>query len=185
MPFVTERWLGGMLTNFPTVYKRIQRLKELEALEASNDQVLTKKELLLLRREREKLHKNLDGIRNMAKLPSAVWVVDTKKEHLAVAEAHKLGIPVIAILDTNCDPDEVDYKIPGNDDAIRSVTLLTRVIADAIAAGLQARSANVAKEAAAAAKAGEEAVAAGEPLADWEKELISGTEEKPTESAGA
>jgi small subunit ribosomal protein S2 len=118
-------------------------------------------------------------------LPSAVWVVDTKKEHLAVAEAHKLGIPVIAILDTNCDPDEVDFKIPGNDDAIRSVTLLTRVIADAIAAGLQARSANVAKEAAAAAKAGEETVAAGEPLADWEKELISGTEEKPTESAGA
>ena len=190
MPYVTERWLGGMLTNFPTVYKRIQRLKELEALEASNDQVLTKKELLLLRREREKLHKNLDGIRNMTKLPSAIWVVDTKKEHLAVAEAHKLGIPVIAILDTNCDPDEVDYKIPGNDDAIRSVTLLTRVITDAIAAGLQARSANVAKEATEAAKAGTENVAAGEPLADWEKELIAGAdalkaEEAKNEGAGA
>ena len=185
MPFVTERWLGGMLTNFPTVYKRIQRLKELEALEASNDQVLTKKELLLLRREREKLHKNLDGIRNMTKLPSAVWVVDTKKEHLAVAEAHKLGIPVIAILDTNCDPDEVDFKIPGNDDAIRSVTLLTRVIADAVAAGLQARSANVAKEATEAAKAGEATVAAGEPLADWEKELLGNAENKSNESAGA
>jgi len=143
MPYVTERWLGGMLTNFPTVYKRIQRLKELEAMEASNDQVRTKKELLVLRREREKLTKNLDGIRNMTKVPSAVWVVDTKKEHLAVQEAHKLGIPVVAILDTNCDPDEVDYKIPGNDDAIRSIGLLTRVITDAIAAGLAARSANV------------------------------------------
>ena len=183
MPYVTERWLGGMLTNFPTVYKRIQRLKELEALEASNDQVLTKKELLLLRREREKLHKNLDGIRNMTKLPSAIWVVDTKKEHLAVAEAHKLGIPVIAILDTNCDPDEVDYKIPGNDDAIRSVTLLTRVITDAIAAGLQARSANVAKEATEAAKAGAENVAAGEPLADWEKDLLAGPDAAKTEGS--
>ena len=97
MPTVTERWLGGMLTNFPTVYKRIQRLKELEALEEKNDLLLTKKELLVLRREREKLFKNLDGIRNMTKLPSAIWVVDTKKEHLAVQEAKKLGIPVIAI----------------------------------------------------------------------------------------
>ena len=144
MPYVTERWLGGMLTNFPTVYKRIQRLKELELLEEKNDQVLTKKELLVLRREREKLTKNLEGIRNMTKLPSAIWVVDTKKEHLAVQEAHKLGIPVVAILDTNCDPDEVDFKIPGNDDAIRSIGLLTRVIADAAAAGLAARSANAA-----------------------------------------
>ena len=100
MPYVTERWLGGMLTNFPTVYKRIQRLKELEQLETKNDLVLTKKELLVLRREREKLTKNLEGIRNMTKLPSAIWVVDTKKEHLAVQEAHKLGIPVVAILDT-------------------------------------------------------------------------------------
>ena len=186
MPYVTERWLGGMLTNFPTVYKRVQRLKELEALEASNDQVLTKKELLLLRREREKLHKNLDGIRNMTKLPAAIWVVDTKLEHLAVAEAKKLGIPVIAILDTNCDPDEVDFKIPGNDDAIRSISLLTRVISDAIAAGLQARSANVAKEAAEAAKAGAESVAAGEPLADWEKELLGApAAETSTETAGS
>ena len=105
--------------------------------------MLFRSELLVLRREREKLTKNLEGIRNMTKLPAAVWVVDTKKEHLAVQEAHKLGIPVVAILDTNCDPDEVDYKIPGNDDAIRSIALLTRVIADAAAAGLQARSANV------------------------------------------
>jgi small subunit ribosomal protein S2 len=158
MPTVTERWLGGMLTNFPTVYKRIQRLKELEALENSND-------LLLIRREREKLFKNLDGIRHMTKLPSAIWVVDTKKEHLAVAEAKKLGIPVIAILDTNCDPDEVDFKIPGNDDAIRSIGLLTRVITDAIVEGMKARAA-----AAPAAPAVVEA-AASEQLAN---ELLSG-----------
>jgi len=171
MPYVTERWLGGMLTNFPTVYKRIQRLKELEALESANDQLLTKKELLVLRREREKLNKNLNGIRNMTKLPSAIWVVDTKKEHLAVAEAKKLGIPVIAILDTNCDPDEVDFKIPGNDDAIRSIGLLTRVITDAIAAGLQARAAASVKE---EVKPDAESVAAGEPLADWENEILTG-----------
>jgi len=168
MPTVTERWLGGMLTNFPTVYKRIQRLKELEALENTNDLLLTKKELLMLRREREKLFKNLDGIRHMTKLPSAIWVVDTKKEHLAVQEAKKLGIPVIAILDTNCDPDEVDYKIPGNDDAIRSIGLLTRVVTDAIVAGLAARSAVVKEETKSDAPA---EIAAGEPMADWEKEI--------------
>ena len=153
MPYVTERWLGGMLTNFNTVAKRIDRLKELEALEANQDQIRTKKELLVLRREKDKLKKNLDGIRNMTKTPAAIWVVDTKKEHLAVQEAHKLGIPVIAILDTNCDPDEVEYKIPGNDDAIRSVALLTRVIADAVVAGMQARQAQNKPETAAAAVA--------------------------------
>jgi len=170
MPTVTERWLGGMLTNFPTVYKRIQRLKELEALESANDLLLTKKELLVLRREREKLFKNLDGIRNMTKLPSAIWVVDTKKEHLAVQEAKKLGIPVIAILDTNCDPDEIDYKIPGNDDAIRSIELLTRVITDAIAEGLKARSATaptpVAAEAAATEALEKEILASATPVTE-------------------
>ncbi|MCX6436663.1 MAG: 30S ribosomal protein S2 [Actinobacteria bacterium] len=152
-----------------TVYKRIQRLKELEALETANDLLLTKKELLVLRREREKLFKNLDGIRHMTKLPSAIWVVDTKKEHLAVQEAKKLGIPVIAILDTNCDPDEVDFKIPGNDDAIRSIELLTRVITDAIAEGLKARSAAapapVATAEAAAAEALEKEILAAAPAA--------------------
>ena len=137
MPYVNQRWLGGMLTNFQTVSKRLQRLKELD--EVDFDDVaksgMTKKELLVLRRERDKLEKTLGGIRDMARVPSAVWIVDTKKEHLAVDEARKLGIPVVAILDTNCDPDEVDYKIPGNDDAIRSVTLLTRVVADAVADG--------------------------------------------------
>ncbi len=181
MPYVTERWLGGMLTNFPTVYKRIQRLKELEALESTNDQVLTKKELLVLRREREKLTKNLEGIRNMTKLPSAIWVVDTKKEHLAVAEAHKLGIPVVAILDTNCDPDEVDYKIPGNDDAIRSIALLTRVIADAATAGLQARSATAA---AAAQNSDAPAAKAEAVMADVANDMLAAAGEAPAAVEG-
>ncbi len=140
MPYVTERWLGGMLTNFQTVYKRLQRLKELELIEATGGQtVLTKKEALVLSRERIKLQRTLGGIREMTRTPSAIWIVDTNKEHLAVNEARKLGIPVVAILDTNCDPDVVDYKIPGNDDAIRSIQVLTRVIADAVAEGLMAR----------------------------------------------
>ena len=141
MPYVNHRWLGGMLTNFQTISKRLTRLKELEELDFDDvaGSGFTKKELLIFKRERDKLEKTLGGIRTMAKVPSAVWIVDTKKEHLAVDEARKLGLPVIAILDTNCDPDEVDYKIPGNDDAIRSVTLLTRVIADAVAEGLIAR----------------------------------------------
>ena len=141
MPYVNHRWLGGMLTNFQTVSKRISRMKELEQINFDDvaGSGLTKKELLVLRREKEKLELVLTGIRDMQKLPSAIWVVDTNKEHIAVAEAHKLKIPVVAILDTNCDPDEVDYKIPGNDDAIRSVGLLTRVISDAVAEGLMAR----------------------------------------------
>ena len=171
MPYVNHRWLGGMLTNFTTISKRLQRLKELEEIDF--DDVAgsghTKKELLILKREKDKLEKTLGGIRTMARVPSAVWIVDTKKEHLAVDEARKLGLPVIAILDTNCDPDEVDYKIPGNDDAIRSVALLTRVIADAVADGLVARS---------SVRTGEpaEGVAADEPLAEWERELYAEAE---------
>ena len=168
MPYVNHRWLGGMLTNFTTISKRLQRLKELEDIDF--DDVAgsghTKKELLILKREKDKLEKTLGGIRTMSRVPSAVWIVDTKKEHLAVDEARKLGLPVIAILDTNCDPDEVDYKIPGNDDAIRSVALLTRVIADAVADGLVARSSVRTGEAA-------EGVAADEPLAEWERELYA------------
>jgi small subunit ribosomal protein S2 len=184
MPYVNQRWLGGMLTNFSTVHKRLQRLKELE--EINFDDVagsgMTKKELLVLQREKEKLERTLGGIRDMARTPSAVWVVDTKKEHIAVGEARKLGIPVVAILDTNCDPDEVDYKIPGNDDAIRSVTLLTRVVADGVAEGLMAR---------AGAARGEDKPAAGEvgegePLPEWEQALLSGTaaEAAPAPVAG-
>ena len=141
MPYVNQRWLGGMLTNFSTVHKRLQRLKELELIDFDDvaGSGMTKKELLVLQREKDKLEKTLGGIRDMSRVPSAVWIVDTKKEHIAVGEARKLDIPVVAILDTNCDPDEVDYQIPGNDDAIRSVGLLTRVIADAVAEGLMAR----------------------------------------------
>jgi ribosomal protein S2 len=173
MPFVNQRWLGGMLTNFTTVFKRLQRLKELEEIDFDDvaGSGMTKKELLQLRRERDKLERSLGGIRDMSRVPSALWVVDTKKEHIAVSEARKLGIPVIAILDTNCDPDEVTYPIPGNDDAIRSVALLTRVVADAVADGLIAR---------AGAADGEEKpstpapgdIGAAEPLAEWERELL-------------
>jgi len=169
MPYVNQRWLGGMLTNFSTVAKRLQRLKELEGIEADPASTgLTKKELLVLDRERTKLDRTLGGIRDMAKLPSAIWVIDSNKEHIAVGEARKLGIPVISILDTNCDPDEIDFPIPGNDDAIRSVTLLTRVIADAVADGLMVRAGRSAEGDAAAA------IAAEEPLAEWEKELLAG-----------
>src|SRR6478735_1227102 len=163
MPYVNQRWLGGMLTNFSTVHKRLQRLKELEVVDFDDvaGSGMTKKELLVLRREKDKLERTLGGIRDMAKVPSAVWIVDTKKEHLAVDEAKKLGIPIVAILDTNCDPDEVDYKIPGNDDAIRSVTLLTRVVADAVADGLMQRSRG-------AGSGDARQVAADEPLAEWE-----------------
>jgi small subunit ribosomal protein S2 len=180
MPFVNQRWLGGMLTNFSTVHQRINRLKELEEL--NFDDVAgsgrTKKELLQLKREKDKLEKTLGGLRDLGRTPSAVWIVDTKKEHLAVEEARKLRIPVIGILDTNCDPDEVDFPIPGNDDAIRAVGLLTRVVADAVAEGLIARS-GVKREGDA-----EAAVGAEEPLAEWERELLGGdAEQAPTPPA--
>jgi len=169
MPYVNHRWLGGMLTNFTTVHKRLQRLKELEQIDFDDvaGSGLTKKELLVLRREKDKLARTLGGVRDMNKVPSAVWIVDTNKEHLAVNEARKLGIPVVAILDTNCDPDLVDYKIPGNDDAIRAVSLLTRVVADAVAEGLLERHSGR-TQAADGAQA--------EPLAEWERELLEGAE---------
>ena len=181
MPFVNQRWLGGMLTNFSTVYKRLQRLKELEEIDFGDvaSSGMTKKELLQLRREHDKLDRTLGGIRDMSRVPSAIWVVDTKKEHIAVNEARKLGIPVVAILDTNCDPDEVNYPIPGNDDAIRSVALLTRVVADAVAEGLIAR---------AGAASGDEKPAGDrlgteEPLAEWERELLQGSASAATPAA--
>jgi small subunit ribosomal protein S2 len=175
MPYVNQRWLGGMLTNFGTVYKRLQRLKELEEIDFDDvaGSNLTKKELLQLRREKDKLERSLGGIRDMAKVPSALWVVDTKKEHIAVNEARKLGIPVVAILDTNCDPDEVTYPIPGNDDAIRSVALLTRVVADAVADGLIARAGAAATDDKPVAEGGD-GIGAAEPLAEWERELLEG-----------
>jgi small subunit ribosomal protein S2 len=181
MPYVNHRWLGGMLTNFQTVFKRLQRMKELESLEQTGAaQGRTKKETLQLQREKDKLTRTLGGLRDMQRLPAAVWVVDTKKEHIAVDEARKLGVPVIAVLDTNCDPDEVDFPIPGNDDAIRSAALLTRVVADAVADGLIARSGKV--------RGGEEkpergTVASDEPLAEWERELLEGGTKKAVEVA--
>ena len=165
-PYVNQRWLGGLLTNFQTVNKRLARMKELEELDFDTTKSgFTKKELLIKKRELDKLHKSLGGIRNLTRTPSALWVVDTKKEHLAIDEAKKLGIPVIGILDTNCDPDEVQYPIPGNDDAIRSVALLTRIIADAAAEGLIQRH-----------QKPEEGDEAAEPLAEWEAELLKSSD---------
>ena len=177
MPYVNHRWLGGMLTNFSTVSRRLQRLKELEQIDFEDVAASghTKKELLMMSREKDKLARTLGGIRDMAKVPSAVWIVDPKKEHLAVSEARKLNIPIVAILDTNADPDEVDYRIPGNDDAIRAVALLTRVVADAVAEGLIARS---------DARKGKGEETAAEPLAEWERELLEG-EVKADEAAAA
>jgi small subunit ribosomal protein S2 len=138
MYFVNERWLGGMLTNFQTIQKLITRLKQLEAMEEDGTfEVLTKKEVLALRHEMEKLQKFLGGIKTMSKLPGALFIVDPRKERIAVAEAKKLGIPIVGIVDTNCDPDEIDYVIPGNDDAIRAVKLLTARMADAVIEGRQ------------------------------------------------
>jgi len=167
-PFVNQRWLGGLLTNFQTVSKRLARMKELEEIDFSDTtKGFTKKELLIQKRELIKLQKTLGGIRNLTKTPSAIWVVDAKREHLAVNEATKLGIPIIGILDTNADPDELQYPIPGNDDAIRSVGLLTRIIADAAAEGLIQRHQSAPAEG---------NVSAVEPLAEWEAELLASSE---------
>jgi small subunit ribosomal protein S2 len=136
--YVNQRWLGGMLTNFRTIRKRIDRLFELEKMEADGVfDVLPKKEVLRLKHEQQKLQKFLSGIREMKKLPAAVFIIDPRKEKIAVAEARKLNIPIVAIVDTNCDPDEIDYMIPGNDDAIRAVKLITSRMADAVLEGLQ------------------------------------------------
>jgi small subunit ribosomal protein S2 len=186
MPFVNQRWLGGMLTNFQTVHKRLQRLKELETMEQTGGfQGRTKKEILMLTREKDKLEKTLGGIRDMSKVPSAVWIVDTKKEHIAVGEARKLGIPVVAILDTNCDPDEVDYPIPGNDDAIRSAALLTRVVADGVADGLMARGGRTNGAVSEGEEKPQPSVASDEPLPEWEKDLLVRAEESETATAQA
>lgn len=138
MFFVNQRWLGGMLTNFQTIRRRIDRLQELEKLEANGTlEVLPKKEVAELMHEKDKLQKFLGGIKEMRRLPGALFVIDPRKERIAVAEARKLGIPIVAIVDTNCDPDEIDYVIPGNDDAIRAVRLLTGKMAEAVLEGKQ------------------------------------------------
>jgi len=136
MPYVNYRWLGGMLTNFQTVHSRVAKLHELERMVTSGEtEQMIKKEGLKVRRERDKLQRNLGGIRRLDRLPDAIFVIDTKKEHIAVTEANRLGIPVVAVVDTNCDPDVIDYVIPGNDDAIRSANLMSRIVADAVEEG--------------------------------------------------
>ena len=136
MPFVNERWLGGMLTNFSTIALRVKKMQEYERMRSAGDfEAMPKKEALILTRELEKLERNLGGIRDMARLPDAVFIIDIKKEHIAVSEANKMGIPIVAVVDTNCDPDQVQYPIPGNDDAIRSGTLMCRVIQEAVQEG--------------------------------------------------
>ena len=141
MYYVDQRWLGGMLTNFDTIRTRVQRLKDLEKMQEDGTfEVLPKKEVILLKKEMEKLERNLGGIKNMEKIPGVIFLVDPKKEHIAVLEAKKLGIPVIGLVDTNCNPEEVDYAIPGNDDAIRAVKLITDVMANAIIEGKQGES---------------------------------------------
>ena len=153
MFYVNERWLGGMLTNFKTIQSRIRRLKDIERMEADGTfEVLPKKEVIALRKEQEKLQKNLGGIKEMKRLPSAIFVVDPKKERICVQEAHTLGIPLIGICDTNCDPEELDYVIPGNDDAIRAVKLIVSKMADAVIEAMQGAEA-AATEAAAEAEA--------------------------------
>ena len=138
MYYVNQRWLDGMLTNFKTIQSRINKLRKIEKMEADGDfELLPKKEVIKLKAEQEKLEKNLGGIKEMRKLPSAMFVVDPRKEHIAILEAKALGIPVVAIVDTNCDPDEADYPIPGNDDAIRAVKLIASKIADAVLEGRQ------------------------------------------------
>ena len=150
MPYVNARWLGGMLTNFNTIQKRIKRLAQLKDMEQNGTfALLPKKEVIKLNLEIEKLEKFMGGITGMKKQPAAIFIVDPRKERIAVAEAHKLGIPIVAIVDTNCDPDEVDYVIPGNDDAIRAVRLIAGAMADAVIEGRQGEANAPAEEAAA------------------------------------
>lgn len=189
MPYVNHRWLGGMLTNFQTVAKRLNRLKELQAMDAAENgyEGRTKKEILMLTRERTKLERTLGGIRDMSKVPSALWIVDTNKEHIAVSEAKKLDIPVVAILDTNCDPDDVNYPIPGNDDAIRSATVLTKIISAAVDEGRRVRAE---RDAAAAREAAgdvapEQAAPAAEAPAEQAAEAPTGQAAPATEAPAA
>ena len=182
--YVNHRWLGGMLTNFNTIRRRIDRMIKLEQMETDGTfERLTKKEVLNLRNEKEKLMKFLSGIRNMKGLPDAIYVVDPRKEKIAVAEARKLDIPVLAIVDTNCDPDEIDYLIPGNDDAIRAVKLITSVMADAVLEGKQITEAAEAEEEEKAMEKAEGSDEHGD--AESEPEQAAGTEAVTTNETEA
>lgn len=185
MPYVNQRWLGGMLTNFQTVSKRVSRMKELDDIdfEDTKSSGLTKKELLLLHREKDKLDKELGGIRNMSRTPSALFVVDINKEALAVDEANKLGIPVVALVDTNTDPDLVTYPIPANDDAIRGINLLVTLFADAVADGLLERDSSAKKS----ESSDSASSSSDQPMAAWEKNLLNNGSDaaKPAEATKA
>jgi small subunit ribosomal protein S2 len=194
MPYVNFRWLGGMLTNFRTMHERIRRMRELEEMISTGSiDGLPKKEALKLRREHEKLQRNLSGLRHLDKTPDAVYILDTKKEEIAVKEAKKLGVPIVAVLDTNCDPDDVDYAIPGNDDAIRSGALLTRIIADAVIEGKSMRPPEMqVTETGAATQPPAQVLpgAAAQPKAEWElaleaeEQAATETPEAAAEGAG-
>jgi small subunit ribosomal protein S2 len=180
MPYVNTRWLGGMLTNFQTIHRRLLRLKELREMERSGAfDFLPKKEVLKLRHEKEKLERNLGGIQDLDKVPDAVYVVDTKKEHIAVTEANKLGVPLIAIVDTNCDPDEVDYVIPGNDDAIRAVTLVTTIVADALEDGRSQKGRDVVDRAERKTQPAAAATGPEEGMAEAARGTAAAAEEEP------
>ncbi len=167
MPYVNARWLGGMMTNFVTIRSRVQRMEELEGMEADGRMaLLPKKEQILLRKELSKLQTNLNGIRNMKRVPDAIFVIDTNREEIAIREAHRLNIPIVGTLDTNCDPDDVEYGIPANDDAIRSVKLLADFIADAVIAGTGAPVTAEEMAAPAAEAAAAEATEAAAPAAE-------------------
>ena len=189
MPYVNFRWLGGMLTNFRTIHKRIQRMRELEEMVNSGAlDSLPKKEALTLRREYEKLARNLRGLRDLNRLPDAVYILDTKKEEIAMREAKKLNLPIVAILDTNSDPDDVEYGIPGNDDAIRAASLLTRIVADAVIEGKSMRPSDGSAESVDVSSNGREQVdvlpgAAAQPKAEWELQLEA--EEQKTDAPKA
>jgi small subunit ribosomal protein S2 len=190
MPYVNFRWLGGMLTNFQTIQRRIGRMNELDELISTGSlEGMSKKEALHLRREFEKLHRNLGGLSELTKLPDAVYILDTKKEEIAVREAKKLGIPIVAVLDTNCDPDDVDFGIPGNDDAIRSGALLTRIVADAAIEGKSMRPvAGEKPEPAPPAEPKPESLptAVQQPKAEWEIQLeVEEQQSSETTDAGA
>ena len=172
MYYVNQRWLGGMLTNFETIQKRVQRLNELETMEQDGTfDVLPKKEVIVLKKEMEKLQTNLGGIKEMKEIPGVLFVVDPKKERIAILEARKLNIPVVGLIDTNCNPEDVDYAIPGNDDAIRAVKLIADVMANAIVEGRQGESMDVQTE-----EVAEEMVAEAEEPTSME-EVVEATEE--------
>ncbi len=186
MPYINERWLGGMLTNFETIAKRVAKMQEYQRMRASGEfEAMPKKEALILGRELDKLERNLGGIRKMAKLPDAVFIIDTKKEHIAVTEANKLGIPVVAVVDTNCDPDIIQFVIPGNDDAIRSSSLMCRIVADAVEEGRYIASRRNPQVASAPARSAEDEARVASQQADARRQAALAQAERDARLAGA